>query len=132
MVEVCLLERMAQIYCDIADDYLEKGEYLSAVQALTDGVKKTGNEALAEREAYLREHIVVVNKKEYYDDGIAEYGYEYDESGNKIKTAEYNGDGSLGNWYDCELDIMGNIINRRTDMRQSNVVYEYQYIYIGE
>lgn len=99
-------------YLKLADIYLEKGEYLSAVLALTDGRKETGDKTLAEREEYLREHIVVVNKKYHYDDGSI-FENAYDEYGiEEIKNVKYNSDGSVESREEAEIeyDEFGNMI----------------------
>lgn len=124
-----MLERMAQIYRDMSDDYLEKGEYLPAVQALADGAGRTGNETLTDRKEYLRENIVVANKREYFDDGSFDE-YVYDESGNKIKEIDYDSNGSVLGKNEITYDIVGNIISINSPI--INAVYEYQYTYIGE
>ena len=141
-----------ETYRILSDYYLEEGDCVSAVQTLMDGVEDIGADALAEREAYLRENIVYVKKTiitketpytygwitvheydkagneikctDYFSDGkIASYDeYEYDEAGNKTKRVTYNSVGEIKKLTEYEYDESGNQIVTSTDYEYGNVI----------
>ena len=124
-----LAECLAQTYRDMSDDYLERGECLLAVQALMDGAEETGNEALTQREEYLRENIVSVKTKYYCNNFFEEKEIIYDESGNEIKYTKFDGNGSVDYWYEKEYDESENEIKNTIYDRDGSVRCwgEYKY-----
>lgn len=82
---------------------LERGEYLEALQVLMDAQKEQADETLADREAYLRENIVVLGEQRYFE-GKPREEYRYDTQGNQIECTGYDSDGNLMAVYMVEPD----------------------------
>lgn len=130
---------------------LERGEYLQAVQVLMDAQKEQADEILADREAYLRENIVVLGEQRYLEDILrAEYKYDfqgekteysvYDKEGNltytgvvgpdgkeRTKTAVWNGITTL-----FEYDGDGNLLKKTDCTEDSSIVDWTEYAYDRE
>lgn len=143
----CTLTEAYRIYSDAC---LAEGKCEEAVQALMDGVDAAEAAELSEREAYLREHIVVVRecscdetgnegiRKEYeYDESgnctklIASYGleeYEYDADGNLTRKVTCGFDGSIFGWEEYKY-INGNCIKFTEYDGKGRVVHWEEYVY---
>ena len=98
--------KTADTYMEEAQAYIEAEDYLAAIEVLMEGVEETGDETLAEKEKDLREHIIVLKKKEYIN-GKLRGEYEYDTAGNEVKAISYNDDGIYA-WCESEYDKDGN------------------------
>lgn len=144
--EASLADKKVQVYLAKSNAYLTNGDCLSAVQALVDGEQATGAATLSEREAYLRENIVVTNEKFYCgsifenekwydvngnlikssDATTGEYTeFVYDESGNQVKEISYGSDGSVWMYAEFEYDESGNEVKYiRYDADESVDWYE--------
>lgn len=76
------------LYVQAAQAYLLQGEYVQAVEVLRRGYEKTGKEELAEREAYVREHVIARTMTKRRN-GSPVRVYTYDRDGNVLAEAYY-------------------------------------------
>lgn len=133
---------LVEVYRKASDAYLAQDKCVEAVQILMDGIEATGAQELSEREAYLRENIVVTESiLEVFGYDAGKHGKdfdpsnlyrrtkaEYDENGNMIKFAQYLSDGSVCYWN--EYDKNGNLTNHidnwdKSSYHQDKYGYEY-------
>ena len=107
-----LEDKLAELCMERSDYFLAQGEYEQAVGILTEGTGCTDATDLAEREAYLRENIIVRREKEIEcddDDNIVEWNEAiYDNTGNMIKYECYDSDGNVEWGMEYEYDASGN------------------------
>lgn len=105
-----------------SDSCLERGEYLQAVQMLMDARQELGDERLAEREAWLRENIVVLEERQYLG-GKPLVEYKYDAEGNQEECTTYDRDGNLTGIY--FLDDEGRTRWKTAVWEGSTTIVEY-------
>ena len=107
-----LQDKLAELCMERSDYFLAQGEYEQAVGILNEGTGYTDAADLAEREAYLRENIIVRREKEIEcddDDNIVEWNEAiYDNTGNMIKYECYDSDGNVEWGMEYEYDASGN------------------------
>ncbi len=122
-------DTVVEAYISLADIYLTNGDCLSALQTLIDGGQITGDAELSEREAYLREHIVVINDKRYVNGRFAdECKQQYDANGNQIKQIRYDDDGSVEKYLERAYDESGNLL-KEIYWFEGCTLWHYEYAY---
>ncbi len=125
-----LFAKEADVYQAKSNEALKAGDCMQGLQILEEGEEALGNGVLAEREAYVKEHILALPEKiagSLYDDKILYYICEYDEAGRLIKKTAYGPDGiASGPVITYLYDADGNRIQENsTD--GSQVSYEYEF-----
>ena len=124
-----LFAKEADVYQAKSNEALKAGDCMQGLQILEEGEEALGNGVLAEREAYVKEHILALPEKVAgsYDDKILYYICEYDEAGHLIKKTAYDYDGvASGRVITYLYDADGNRIQENsTD--GSQVSYEYEF-----
>lgn len=106
-------DTLAEAYGEIADLYLEKGEYKAALRSLREGAEKTKDAALAERADALDKQIVMTKWTCYKGAKIIAEA-EFDTSGNLTKTIAYETyeNGTMTDQDEYTYDAAGNQIQR--------------------
>lgn len=124
-------EKEIKIYRSKSDIYFEKKDYVRAVQALEEGIERTGADSLKRREQYLREHTVVLQKDKYNSDGklYSQDTYEYDDQGNRTKYISRNSDGYIVCWTENDYDSEGNMTMEARLLPDGTPMYRYVYEY---
>ena len=124
-------DSIAEVYRLSSDIYLAQDKCVEAVQMLMDGTAATEAEELAERERYVREHIVIAEVKKVSDDGIPFRWtkYEYDANGNQTEEVSYDADGSIHCRYEYNYDEKGNQIHKVVYNADGSVFGRYEYGY---
>lgn len=127
---------LAAMYVGKSNQCLENGECLEAVEILAEGMEKYDLEELSERDAYLREHIVIVKaiQKVYQDDKhLYDKESEYDRAGNILKeTVIYDPDYEykVSDIDEYEYDAQGNMVKLTIyDDNDAESMWWYEYEY---
>lgn len=115
------------LYLYEADVYLKQKDYLSAMEALEEGIAVTSSDTLVNRKQYISKNIVLVEATP--QDGSAGFFHEYNANGNLVREEIYNSAYEPGGWNEYTYDSTGAITVRNTYNSKGNLEKRSEYRY---
>lgn len=133
---IALDETNVDAWLGIADVYIRCGEYDKALEALKNGLSKTGNnEKIAQKISDMEAGTFAdkdgkTRKSVHIENGevIQYWLYEYDEHGNNVRTTNHKPDGTLSRTEESKFDANGlevKCIGTSADGGYSVTTFEY-------
>lgn len=119
---IALEETLPNGWLGLADVYIRRGDYEKAIDVLRDALDKAGkDQAIAEKIAEMEggtftDSAGKTRRSNHYENGeLIEYWvYEYDRTGNNIRTICYDASNVIKNTEEAEFDKNGNEIRNVT------------------